>query len=199
MDDFFWIGGELWLDAVNSEWISNGQRVDGWRDMASLQAWLREASRHHDEAEALNDVNLDEGEALLHAVKQLRAVLRVGCETAHAARALPKDSLTLLNRALSGRGVVSRLEEITEGWREREILEDTSAGVLWLLARSAARSWVRSDLRRLKPCANPECILWFMDTSKNGTRRWCSMQACGNRHKVTAHYKRRKRDGDEEE
>jgi predicted RNA-binding Zn ribbon-like protein len=111
---------------------------------------------------------------------------------------LPEDALAPLNAALVGRGVASRLEETAEGWREREMLLNGAEGVLWLLARSAARCWARGDLRRLKPCANPECILWFLDTSKNGTRRWCSMQACGNRHKVTAHYKRRKGDADEE-
>ncbi|WIB37118.1 CGNR zinc finger domain-containing protein [Curtobacterium sp. MCJR17_043] len=31
----------------------------------------------------------------------------------------------------------------------------------------------------------------FYDSSRGGTRRWCSMQRCGNRAKVRAHRARR--------
>ena len=40
---------------------------------------------------------------------------------------------------------------------------------------------------RISGCANPDCILWFLDTTRPGTRRWCSMAACGNRDKAIRH------------
>ena len=40
---------------------------------------------------------------------------------------------------------------------------------------------------RIRGCANPDCILWFLDTTRPGTRRWCSMAACGNRDKAIRH------------
>jgi predicted RNA-binding Zn ribbon-like protein len=40
---------------------------------------------------------------------------------------------------------------------------------------------------RLSRCAAPDCGLVFYDASRGGTRRWCSMQRCGNRAKVRAH------------
>jgi len=43
---------------------------------------------------------------------------------------------------------------------------------------------------RLRKCE--ACIVHFLDTSKKGSRRWCSMNICGNRIKVAA-YQRRKR------
>ena len=43
---------------------------------------------------------------------------------------------------------------------------------------------------RVKHCENPDCALWFFDTTRNGTRRWCSMAACGNRMKARRHYRR---------
>jgi predicted RNA-binding Zn ribbon-like protein len=46
---------------------------------------------------------------------------------------------------------------------------------------------------RVRPCANPECVLWFVDTSRPGTRRWCSMAACGNRDKAARHGRTRHR------
>jgi predicted RNA-binding Zn ribbon-like protein len=36
------------------------------------------------------------------------------------------------------------------------------------------------------------CVVHFFDTSKKGSRRWCSMNICGNKLKVAA-YQRRKR------
>ncbi len=59
------------------------------------------------------------------------------------------------------------------------------------IARSAAE--IIADLRApnaIRKCANPECQLYFYDTSRVGKRRWCSMAACGNRAKVAAHMER---------
>ena len=46
---------------------------------------------------------------------------------------------------------------------------------------------------RLRKCANPGCAILFVDTSRSGRRRWCSMAACGNKAKVGA-FRRRQRD-----
>ena len=45
---------------------------------------------------------------------------------------------------------------------------------------------------RLKRCEGSRCALLFVDTSRSGRRRWCSMERCGNRAKVVAHRRRRK-------
>ncbi|KAA2262011.1 hypothetical protein F0L68_14580 [Solihabitans fulvus] len=63
----------------------------------------------------------------------------------------------------------------------------------WLPAWVAAENYLRLlDDRpdRIRPCGNPECVLYFYDVSKSGTRRWCSMTACGNRAKASRHYTR---------
>ena len=43
---------------------------------------------------------------------------------------------------------------------------------------------------RMRKCANPDCPFWFLDTTRSGTRRWCSMTVCGNRLKARRHYRR---------
>ena len=62
------------------------------------------------------------------------------------------------------------------------------APILW----SAADLLVQAPHRRIRQCANPECLWLFIDASKNGTRRWCDMAACGNRAKARRHYLRSK-------
>jgi predicted RNA-binding Zn ribbon-like protein len=43
---------------------------------------------------------------------------------------------------------------------------------------------------RLRACAAADCGYFYLDTSRSGNRRWCSMQRCGNRAKVRAHRER---------
>ncbi|HTZ33466.1 MAG TPA: CGNR zinc finger domain-containing protein [Methylomirabilota bacterium] len=69
-------------------------------------------------------------------------------------------------------------------------------GLEWLLAaiaRSAAELLVEGPRVPIRRCANPDCRLFFYDDSRTHRRRWCSMAVCGNRHKVAAFLKRRKR------
>ena len=51
---------------------------------------------------------------------------------------------------------------------------------------------VGNQLDRVRQCANPDCGWLFLDNSKSGNRRWCSMSACGNRAKAHRHYLRKK-------
>jgi predicted RNA-binding Zn ribbon-like protein len=46
------------------------------------------------------------------------------------------------------------------------------------------------ETSRLRQCES--CVVHFFDTSKKGSRRWCSMNICGNKLKVAA-YQRRQR------
>ncbi|MEV0720769.1 CGNR zinc finger domain-containing protein, partial [Asanoa sp. NPDC050611] len=39
---------------------------------------------------------------------------------------------------------------------------------------------------RIRECASDNCPLVFVDTSRPGARRWCTMERCGNRHKLRA-------------
>ncbi|AJC61815.1 CGNR zinc finger domain-containing protein [Streptomyces sp. 769] len=48
---------------------------------------------------------------------------------------------------------------------------------------------------RIRVCAAEDCHLIYVDTSRPGRRRWCSMEHCGNRHKVRALRTRRFEDG----
>ncbi|HEX3205086.1 MAG TPA: CGNR zinc finger domain-containing protein [Propionibacteriaceae bacterium] len=42
------------------------------------------------------------------------------------------------------------------------------------------------DLERLRRCADQDCGWFFLDTSRNRTRRWCDPGDCGNRNRVKA-------------
>lgn len=71
------------------------------------------------------------------------------------------------------------------------ICEGSAAGLLASLAREAVHLFGGEDARRVRQCQAPSCTLFFIDTSRSGDRRWCSMSACGNKAKV-AEFRRRK-------
>lgn len=61
---------------------------------------------------------------------------------------------------------------------------------LWLIALSAESLLLSDRLPRVKACDN--CGWLFLDTSKNGARRWCNMYTCGSQTKAKAWYHRKK-------
>lgn len=80
-----------------------------------------------------------------------------------------------------------------EGWIVREpLFEPKRPADLWApILDGVADLLSEPQSARLRQCEM--CVLHFFDTSKKGSRRWCSMNICGNKLKVAA-YQRRKRD-----
>ncbi len=57
------------------------------------------------------------------------------------------------------------------------------------LADAFANLLTGTAVSRIRKCES--CVLHFYDTSKKGTRIWCSMNLCGNRAKVAAYAERK--------
>jgi len=68
--------------------------------------------------------------------------------------------------------------------------EDPLAAPLRPVARSAADLLTSGDLARVRECDGADCTWLFLDQSRNRSRRWCSMEGCGNRAKARRHYHR---------
>jgi predicted RNA-binding Zn ribbon-like protein len=48
----------------------------------------------------------------------------------------------------------------------------------------------REACDRVRECAGENCDVIYLDTSRNRSRRWCSMERCGARAKASAYYQR---------
>jgi predicted RNA-binding Zn ribbon-like protein len=69
--------------------------------------------------------------------------------------------------------------------------EPTEPADLWApIIAATAELLVETEWSRIRKCES--CVVHFFDASKKGSRRWCSMNICGNKLKVAA-YQRRKR------
>ena len=104
----------------------------------------------------------------------------------------PRD-LEALNTALTQAPTRTSLKRNRGGY-EWEV-DARSGAALALLAPvlwSAGDLLAGPRLDRVRRCANPECGWLFLDDSRAGKRRWCSMQSCGNRAKARRHYHKSK-------
>lgn len=100
---------------------------------------------------------------------------------------LNSDARELLNRIAAMPAAAPKLRE--DG---RAALEGSVAELLSSLAREAVHLFGGKDAAHIRQCQASACTIFFVDTSRSGDRRWCSMSACGNKAKV-AEFRRRKR------
>jgi predicted RNA-binding Zn ribbon-like protein len=70
--------------------------------------------------------------------------------------------------------------------------EDDLSQVVWPVVWSAVELLQSGQLNRVRECGGNDCSWLFLDTSRNHSRRWCTMESCGNRAKARAHYHRTK-------
>src|ERR1700722_1053107 len=138
---------------------------------------------------AWSAANPTDAASLFAAVIALRElVYRVFSAVASGAPVAEAD-LAALNRALAQAPPRADLARLAGAYAWRIDHAGLSAPallapILW----SAADLLVQTPHRRIRQCANPQCLWLFIDASKNGTRRWCDMTACGNRAKARRHY-----------
>ncbi|MGH9556071.1 MAG: CGNR zinc finger domain-containing protein [Terriglobales bacterium] len=184
---FLFLADHLALDFVNTEVMEHGQRVDWLAAPGDLAVWLRQAGLASGVgATAARSLHL------LRRAQGLRAALRRMAGALAAARRVPPSVIPVINRELRGARSFQELARTGKGYEVLTRSEPGVAGMLTPIAQSAAELLASGDRLRVRRCGNPACILYFFDTTRSHTRRWCSMAGCGNRMKVAAHYRRRK-------
>jgi predicted RNA-binding Zn ribbon-like protein len=121
--------------------------------------------------------------------RRVRAALRALAERGAASAKARGDALTEINRVLGRSAGTRRLEEREDGGYARTFVTvgDAFAALMVPIVDSAAESLIAGELARVRRCADPRCARVFLDTTKNGRRRWCDMATCGNRAKAARH------------
>jgi predicted RNA-binding Zn ribbon-like protein len=181
---FHWKSGRLSLDfaaTVGERWRRSFERL---RTPDDLGRWLVEAGL-------------------------LESAPRVTTRQLAAARRLREAVYRLAKRAGSGPFDAGDVAELNR-WAARPALAPQlgadARSVVHVARRpvEAALATVAHDAVdllsgplaiRVRECAADDCALLFVDGSRPGRRRWCSMDACGNRTKTAAYRRRRSAEG----
>lgn len=167
-------GEPLSLDLQNTEWGLEEQHRDVLTTLDGMQAWLREVGL---------EAPVEQLSAVQAALRHTRAVMRRVLkdpqdETARAA----------LNAVLERGRIVRTLG--VDGPQERLEVPEIDR-VAWLAADNLL-DLLRTRPQQIRRCGNADCTLYFLDTSKNHSRTWCSMKTCGNRAKFQRHTHRQR-------
>jgi predicted RNA-binding Zn ribbon-like protein len=176
------VGNALCLDFANSvnqradprhDWLTGPDGLRAW----AVRAGLRRPSRRPSSDDVARAVALRE------------AVYRVFSTVAAGERPAPSDLALLTAIAAEGLAAATLTnnpptdEGFEVDWRGGDVRR-----VLWAVADSAVELLRHGPLGRIGEC--PSCGWVFLDTSRNGRRRWCSMAMCGNAVKYARHHAR---------
>ncbi|MBO1420381.1 CGNR zinc finger domain-containing protein, partial [Streptomyces sp. FH025] len=119
----------------------------------------------------------------LAAARTLRdALWRLAAARAHGEAGSAEDHAAL-NRAAAHPPLVPQIAP--DGATAAPLPAD-GAQLVSTLARDAIALLTGPYADRIRECGAHNCQLIFVDTSRPGRRRWCSMERCGNRNKVRA-------------
>ena len=186
-EDF--VAGALALDFVNTiGGIRSGVHNDKLESYTGLVDW----------AVAGGAVSCEQGDALrriahrrpdmsvrtLAEAKAVRESLHAVFSAALKHQAPNRQAFEFVNQRL---GIAMSHARIRRGadryewtWEPPEMLD----APLWSIVHNAAGLLASESLGRLRECASETCGWFFLDLTKNRSRRWCAMSGCGNRAKV---------------
>lgn len=187
------VGAPCLSFANTLDWHASAQPVETLHDYGDLISWARQnnllspnigatlltlAAPQRAEAATVYSAAIDLREAIYRTFQAIN----------HATTALSAD-LSLINQHY--RTAANQLELVecdnTFGWRWSTLSAALDAP-LWPVAWSTVELLTSPWLARVKICEDTRgCGYLFIDTSKNRSRRWCSMESCGNRAKVQRH------------
>jgi predicted RNA-binding Zn ribbon-like protein len=194
------VGGHPALELVNTvaPRVAGGaaDEHDYIADPDDLLAWSRRTALLDDAAVAAVETAWHgvpgAAEQALHAAVEIReavyTVLARRDESAETAAAL--ELLTLRWAAAAGRSVLvpgGAVAELVVGTSPASLIPDRLVTAAVDLLRTV-------DPQKLRACPIDEggCGWLFLDESRNGSRRWCSMEDCGTRAKIRKLSERRR-------
>jgi predicted RNA-binding Zn ribbon-like protein len=186
------VGGALCLDFVNTINSRRNPEHDYLLQYSDLVEWGTKLSiistPQNIQLQKRARQNIHEAENALVAARTLRDLLYHLFSNAAKGSEPEKKDLEVFSvfygESISRGQFVRQETHYGTTWRFDEALES----VLWPVIHSAGELLLSEELAQVKEC--PGCGWLFLDTSKNQSRRWCSMNTCGARDKMRRYHKR---------
>ena len=194
-------GGHPVLDFTNTvDWRGTAREHDWLGDFSDLLAWCHRTGFLPDpllETLACHaELHPNQAASALKLARTLREAIFELLHASIESRAPRLQDMELFNRHL--RRAMSQIT-LHPGTAQGDAFSLELApganpldAVLFRILRQAADLLTCFDPARLKICCNPECGWLFLDTTRNASRRWCDMAACGNRAKARRFYRKKR-------
>jgi predicted RNA-binding Zn ribbon-like protein len=194
IDGFLFVANRPILDLLNTKPILAEGPTELLSDVRALERWLV-ASGMVTSPKAKTTLrswrNSPQAATFLEQLIAFRERLREAVLRIEEGSAPADIFLTEVNSLLIEHPLPSLLHKRDSKVMRETLFELRRPTDLWApIIDATADLLAESDLSRMRMCES--CVIHFLDTSKKGSRRWCSMNICGNKVKVAA-YQRRKR------
>ena len=182
--EYEFLGGNLALDFANT--VHDHGAEDPGDDLTSAAEWVEWAAQARllSSAEA-REVRRSVNELPFRRALRLRELLYA---IFHAAAGEKKSDPASLREFQAWYRETLRQMEIRPAGSHYQLAWPATMKpldrVLHEIVRSAGELLTSDALTRVRQCSGESCSWLFVDTSRNGLRRWCDMKACGNRDKV---------------
>jgi len=179
---FEFIAGNLALDFANTmHSVGADDPQDDLVTFSDLLVWVREAGLIKEQWRC-SGTDFARFKDLRSAIYQMFAGTRDG-------RPKP-EALAKFNAHLQEAMGRTQIERSAGAYRMVSVSSTPADRLRFEITRAAAEVLLSRRLDRVRQCAGDTCTWLFLDTSRNGTRRWCEMQSCGNRTKIRRFRKR---------
>lgn len=194
IDGFLFVGNRPILDFLNTKPVLAEGSIELLTDFDALRRWfiasgLVNSAKTKGLLRSWRDY--PENAAFLAELLSFRERLRDAVLRIEGGSPAPDEFVSEINARLLAYPLITSLRKRNGQIVREALFEPRKPEDLWApLIDGVANLLAETAGRRLRKCES--CVVHFFDTSKKGSRRWCSMNICGNKVKVAA-YQRRKR------
>lgn len=187
MNNFLFIGELSITDFVNTELKPSGELIDLLQTQDDVKRWFKEVN-------LVSNVNeTDMNELFFKEIKEFRDLIKKSFFEFLDGKNNLEILINRTNEILKENKVFLQISNSDAEYKQIFIPNKENANVLLsIIAIELSKLLSSEEFKYLKRCNNHDCVLVFIDTSKNHSRRWCSMELCGNRSKVNSFNKRNK-------
>jgi predicted RNA-binding Zn ribbon-like protein len=194
-EGFLFVGNRPILDFLNTKPVLAQEPTELLPDFEALVRWLvaSEIVNSTKTKSLMRSWNKSpQAAAFLKELIAFRERLREAVLRMESGSGAPEDFVKEVNARLADYPPRAALRKRDGRLVMEMLLDPRKPADLWVVfIHGAADLLTEIEAGRLRRCES--CVLHFYDTSKKGSRRWCSMNICGNKVKV-ATYQRRKRE-----
>jgi predicted RNA-binding Zn ribbon-like protein len=177
---FRFVAGNRALDLLCTRANRHRQPIERLRQPSDLDRWLDAAGLPVPQRASPDD--LKEARRLRETVNRITRATLAGATPA-------KQDLAELNEWARRPPLIPQADPTLQ---RRWIAEHTMQAALALIAREAVELLTSPDRSFIRECAAaPDCSLLYLDRSRAQRRRWCQMEVCGSRAKMTSYRRRR--------
>ena len=198
VDGFLFVGNLPILDLLNTKPVLTDGPTEFLPDVRALERWLIASgtvSSTKDRATLRGWRNSSESERFLRDLIAFRERLRDNILRIESGVPPSEAFLSEVNGLLLQYPRHTSLRKRNGTFVRETILELSKPDDLWVvMADATADLLTDTETSRIRRCET--CVVHFLDISKKGSRRWCSMNICGNKFKVAAYQRRKRAAGD---